>query len=74
MHRIALPTLVTVGTLDPVTPVAAATELTDGLTRAPCHLEVLEEVGHFPWLDDPDRYWPAVEAFVTAHSSQHLAS
>jgi pimeloyl-ACP methyl ester carboxylesterase len=27
-------------------------------------LEVIERVGRFPWLDDPDRYWPAIEAFV----------
>jgi pimeloyl-ACP methyl ester carboxylesterase len=65
LHRIIdVPTLVSVGSLDPVTPVAAAREIVDGLTTAPCHLEVLEDAGHFPWLDDPDRYWPHIEHFL----------
>ena len=71
LHRIEVPTLVTVGALDPVTPVAAAREIADGLTAASCHLEILEDVGHFPWLDDPDRYWPHIERFIATWSSQH---
>jgi pimeloyl-ACP methyl ester carboxylesterase len=74
LHRIDVPTLVTVGTLDPVTPVAAAHEIVDGLTTAPCHLEVLEDAGHFPWLDDPDRYWPHIERFVRTCSGQHRST
>jgi pimeloyl-ACP methyl ester carboxylesterase len=66
LHRIEVPTLVTVGALDPVTPVAAAQEIAEGLTAASCQLEVIEDVGHFPWLDDPDRYWPHVERFLLA--------
>jgi pimeloyl-ACP methyl ester carboxylesterase len=68
LHRIEVPTLITVGTLDPVTPVAAAREIADGLPAAPCHLEILDEAGHFPWLDNPDRYWPPLERFVTTCS------
>jgi pimeloyl-ACP methyl ester carboxylesterase len=68
LHRIEVPTLITVGTLDPVTPVAAAREIADGLSAAPCHLEILDDAGHFPWLDNPDRYWPPLERFITTCS------
>lgn len=64
LHRIEVPTLITVGALDPVTPVAAAREIADGLSAAPCHLDILDDAGHFPWLDDPDRYWPPIERFI----------
>jgi hypothetical protein len=28
-------------------------------------LEIIDEGGHFPWLDQPDRLWPVVTSFVT---------
>jgi pimeloyl-ACP methyl ester carboxylesterase len=68
--HIDVPTLVTVGTLDPVTPVAAARELAAGLSSATCHLEVLENVGHFAWLDDPDGYFAHVREFLAAAGGQ----
>jgi pimeloyl-ACP methyl ester carboxylesterase len=58
------PALVCVGELDPITPVAAAREIADAVPGA--RLEVLEEAGHFPWMDVPDRYWPLLTEFVTA--------
>jgi pimeloyl-ACP methyl ester carboxylesterase len=61
-----VPTLITVGALDPVTPVAAAEEIAHRLPAARCHLEVLEDAGHFPWLDDPEGYWPHIERFITS--------
>jgi pimeloyl-ACP methyl ester carboxylesterase len=27
-------------------------------------LEVIDEAGHFPWLDRPRRLWPVVTSFV----------
>jgi pimeloyl-ACP methyl ester carboxylesterase len=65
LHRIEVPTLITVGTRDPVTPPTAAREIADGLSAVPWQLEVLEDAGHFPWLDDPGRYWPPIERFIT---------
>ena len=61
--RVVCPTLVCVGALDPATPVAAAREIIDALPRTG-RLEVIENAGHFPWLDCPDRYWQVVKAFV----------
>jgi pimeloyl-ACP methyl ester carboxylesterase len=56
--RVDCPTLVGVGELDPVTPVAAAREIVDALPRGSARLEVTEGAGHFTWKDAPDRYWP----------------
>ncbi len=66
LARIDCPTLVCVGELDPVTPVAAAREIADALPPEQTRLEVLQEAGHFPWKDVPDRYWPLLTEFVTA--------
>jgi proline iminopeptidase len=63
LARVVCPTLVCVGALDPVTPVAAAQEIVDALPGRG-RLEVIENAGHFPWLDRPDRYWEVVGAFV----------
>ena len=66
LARITSPTLVCVGQLDPVTPVAAAQEIATALPPDKGQLEVITGAGHFPWLDRPDRYWPLIEAFMTA--------
>jgi pimeloyl-ACP methyl ester carboxylesterase len=60
------PTLVCVGELDPVTPVAAAREIAESLPEGIAQLEVVEGAGHFIWRDAPDRYWPLLSAFVAS--------
>jgi pimeloyl-ACP methyl ester carboxylesterase len=65
LPQIDCPTLVCVGELDPVTPVAAAREIFDALPAGTAQLEVIERAGHFTWKDAPDRYWPLVTDFVT---------
>ncbi len=70
LRRIECPTLVCVGELDPVTPVDAAREIFAGLAAGVGQLEIVEQVGHFPWLDDPDRFWPVIEALVLAQTSR----
>ena len=70
LRRIECPTLVCVGELDPVTPVEASREIVEGLPAGVGQLEILEGVGHFPWLDDPDRYWPVIEAFIVGGTSR----
>jgi pimeloyl-ACP methyl ester carboxylesterase len=66
LARVACPTLVCVGELDPVTPVAASREILDALPAPLGSLEVIEGAGHFPWLDLPARYWSLISGFVTA--------
>ncbi len=64
LSAIECPTLVCVGELDPITPVAAAGEIVDALPAGIGRLEVLEGAGHFAWRDTPDRYWPLLLDFV----------
>lgn len=66
LARITCPTLVSVGELDPVTPVAASEEIVDRLRSGIGTLDVIEGAGHFPWLDAPERYFEAVATFVTS--------
>ena len=64
LPRITSPTLVCVGSRDPITPVGEARLIMDGLAPGIGELEVLAGAGHFPWLDDPDGFFGAVSAFV----------
>lgn len=65
LAQITCPTLVCVGQVDPVTPVAAAQEIVDALPSGVGQLEVIERAGHFPWLDRPDHYCSIISRFVT---------
>jgi pimeloyl-ACP methyl ester carboxylesterase len=58
------PTLVSVGELDPVTPVAAAEEIVGALPGGLAQFEVIAEAGHFAWLDVPGRFWPMIVDFI----------
>lgn len=58
------PTLVCVGELDPVTPVGAAEEVVAALPDGIGELEVVAGVGHFTWLDAPERFWPILIDFI----------
>src|SRR5919197_92879 len=65
LTHIECPTLVCVGELDPITPVAAAREIIEALPEGYSRLEVINGAGHFTWKDAPDRYWPLLTEFVT---------
>lgn len=64
LGRIDSPTLVAVGELDPVTPVATAEEIVEALPEGIAHLEIIEGGGHFTWMDAPDRFWPMIITFI----------
>jgi pimeloyl-ACP methyl ester carboxylesterase len=64
LSRVASPTLVAVGELDPVTPVAAAEEIVRALPEHVVKLEVVDGAGHFTWMDAPDRFWPLIIEFI----------
>ena len=64
LSHIDAPTLVSVGDLDPVTPVAAAEEIVGALPEGIAQLEILDGAGHFPWMDTPERYWPMIIEFI----------
>ncbi|HEY6593601.1 MAG TPA: alpha/beta hydrolase [Asanoa sp.] len=73
LGRVASATLVSVGELDPVTPVAAAEEIVAALPDGSTRLEVVAGAGHFTWLDAPDRYWPTIVEFVRATQGRAFA-
>ena len=58
------PTLVAVGELDPITPVAAAEEIVGALSEGIGHLEVIDGAGHWAWKDAPDRFWLMIIEFI----------
>jgi proline iminopeptidase len=62
LGAIRCPTLVLVGTEDPITPPEAAEEIVAGIPDAT--LEVFEGGGHFLQGDDPERFFSSVLAFV----------
>lgn len=64
LGRVDSPTLVSVGELDPVTPIAAAEEIVGALPGGIAQLEVIDGAGHFTWMDAPDRYWPIIIDFI----------
>jgi proline iminopeptidase len=66
LSHVECPTLVCVGELDPITPVAAAHEIVDALPDGRARLEVIERAGHFTWKDAPDEYWPLLADFVSS--------
>lgn len=64
LRHVDSPTLVSVGELDPVTPVGAAEEIVGALPEGIAQFEVIDGAGHFTWLDAPDRYWPMIIEFI----------
>jgi pimeloyl-ACP methyl ester carboxylesterase len=64
LSRINVPTLVSVGELDPVTPAGAAEEIMDGLSEGIAQLEVIDGAGHWAWKDAPDRFWSMIVEFI----------
>lgn len=64
LSRVDAPTLVAVGELDPVTPVAAAEEIVAGMPEGIAQLAVIDGAGHWAWKDAPDRFWPMIIDFI----------
>jgi pimeloyl-ACP methyl ester carboxylesterase len=61
VSRVSAPTLVVHGT-DDLIPLEASQEWAATLPKA--RLLTLEGSGHFPHLEDPEAFFPAVEAFL----------
>jgi proline iminopeptidase len=65
LTAVTCPTLVCVGACDPVTPVGASEEIVAALPARSARLEIIEDAGHFTWLDAPDTFWPVLLDFVS---------
>jgi pimeloyl-ACP methyl ester carboxylesterase len=66
-------TLVCVGELDPVTPVAAAEEIVAALPDGIARLEVIDAAGHFTWMDVGDRFWQPIIEFIDSTVGRETA-
>jgi pimeloyl-ACP methyl ester carboxylesterase len=74
LSRVDSPTLVSVGELDPVTPVGAAEEIVGALPEGTAQLKIIDGAGHFTWKDAPDRYWPMIIEFINSTTGPELAN
>jgi proline iminopeptidase len=63
LHRIGVPTLVTCGRYDEITPACSET-ITQGIAGARMH--VFEKSAHCAHLEEPDAYAALVEDFLSA--------
>lgn len=70
LSRVSAPTLVAVGELDPVTPVAAAEEIVAALPETIGRLEVIDGAGHWAWKDAPDRFWRLMAQFIDSAEAE----
>jgi proline iminopeptidase len=59
LHRIAVPTLVVVGSHDVYASPRQAERIHFGIAGS--KLIVIEKAGHFPWLEQPDRFFAAMD-------------
>jgi pimeloyl-ACP methyl ester carboxylesterase len=64
LRAVAVPTLIVVGERDALTGVAVAGRFGELLPSA--ERVVIARGGHFPWVDEPDAFRVAVEAFLSA--------
>ncbi len=65
LSRITSPTLVLVGGLDPITPVACAQEIADALPAGLGRMEIFEKAGHGVHRDEPERAEAVLRAFLS---------
>lgn len=65
LGRIACPTLVTAGGLDPITPVACSRAIAAALPDGLGELEVFEAAGHGVHRDEPERAEASLRRFLT---------
>ena len=63
LPKILSPTLVCVGSADPLV-TTATDEILDGLRPGVGRLDVIEGAGHFQWLDAPDRVFEVIGDFA----------
>ena len=62
LTRVRARVLVVVGAQDPVLGPTSAREVADGIEGA--WLEVIEDAGHFPWIEQPQRFEEVVADFL----------
>ena len=73
MKNLAIPTLICVGRFDRVALPEIAQEIKDVLPAHTSQLVVFERSGHYPWIEEADRYFKIVSTFLDgSHHAQKL--
>jgi pimeloyl-ACP methyl ester carboxylesterase len=62
LARVTAPTLVVAGQEDFILGPPACREVAEGITSA--RLEVLQDVGHIPWVESPEKFAATVRTFL----------
>jgi proline iminopeptidase len=62
LKKIEVPALVIVGRHDFITNVAMAEEIVKHIPKA--RLEIFEDSGHFPMVEEPEKFYRAIKEFV----------
>ncbi len=66
LGEIGVPTLILCGRHDPQFPLACSRRLAEGIAGS--HLVVFEQSGHYPFIEEPGAFWPAVADFLAQPS------
>jgi proline iminopeptidase len=63
LHEIMAPTLVLCGRYDSQFPLGASQQIAAAIPNA--KLVIFEHSNHFPFIEEPEAFWPAVDKFLT---------
>ncbi len=64
LDRITAKVLIVVGRHDYICPLALSEYLNKGIPQS--QLVIFEESGHFPWLEEPEKFWAILNGFLFA--------
>jgi proline iminopeptidase len=64
LARIKCPTLISAGTLDPITPLADSKDIAGAMAPGVARLEVFEDAGHGAHRDQPERFFKILNQFI----------
>ncbi len=62
LSELRIKTLIVVGQFDWMCPVVVSERLHDGIPNS--ELVILEDSGHFPWVEEPDRFFSSIRYFL----------
>jgi len=72
LDQITCPTLIAAGRHDLFTSWPQSMRIARQMPHA--RLEIFEDSGHFPWLEEPNRFWPLLDAWLATPPSSGCAA
>lgn len=64
LAKTRVPSLITAGRFDPVSPPAVAYEIRDAFPLGVAHVSIFEESSHRPWAEEPEAYFEQLKRFL----------